>query len=454
MNVSLRRLVRMGGCVPLTLLCAWASCKVSDGELGRRRPFDGGGTGCELASPVVHVQGHPTCTGRLASSFLSNALCTCGNVQVPSLLVTRGFDSGQGPFQENKRDQGGASVGVNGSYLSSLAQGANIGGSFSMAAMNDLTVVGSLVVRGDLWAAGNVTVLGAIVVARNAWFGGSCGGVGGLTVAGALHHGGTISGVLALSSSDQPGAVVVPKPCPCEPGDLLDIGGIVEAARLDNDNASLGISPDQYASMTGSATWSLSCGRAYLSGIGGGGSLTVRVTGRSAIFVDGSIGAMGDLHFDVAPGAEIDVFVKGNVAALGRLVLANKDRPSAGRLWVGGSQPITLVGPWVGNLYAPHADVTAHVALDVWGSIFADNFSSDLSTTFVFDRSIIETGGTCEAPQPSDGECRTCGVCSGGSACVSGTCGPCLADTDCCGLSTCANGTCAPWLDVQSTRTP
>ena len=406
-------LLRTRGRPALAVLCALASCTVKDGELGRRRGFDGGSS-CGLASPLVHVQGQPTCTGRLAGSYLSNALCTCGNVQVAGSLATRGFDSRQGAFQPSKRDQGGASVGVNGSYISSLALGADIGGSFAIAGMEDLMVRGSLGVRGDLWAAGSVGVVGALLVARNAWFGGNVGVVGAFTVGGALHHGGTVMGVV-LPSSDQPGAVTVPKPCPCDDGDLLDVGAIVEAARVDNDNGNLGISSDQFASVTGSIEWPVPCGRAYLSGIGGAGSLVVHVTGMSAILVDGSIGKIGDLIFDVAPGAEIDVFVKGDVATLGRLAPPSSDRPSAGRFWVGGSQTITLAGPWAGNLYAPHANVSAVVAPVLGGSIFANAFSSDGSTTVVFDRAIADSGPTCDAPQPV-GECKACGVCSGGNA--------------------------------------
>jgi len=441
--------------VALILLCGSGACSVSDGQLGRIHSVVvvDGGAACGLVSPLVRVQGRPTCTGRLASSYLSNALCACGNVQLASSLLTRGFDSRHGPFTEDQPDQGGASVGVNGSYISYAA--ADIGGSFSIAGPEDVMFRGALGVRGDLWVAGNVVTIGTASVARNAWFGGNYVGLGVLTVAGALHHGGTVTAVtVPKPGSDFPGPVVVPKPCPCEPRDLLDVGAIVEAARLDNDNGTLGIAADKFASVTGTAEWTLPCGRAFLSGIGVIGSLTVHVTGMSAIFIDDSITVGGSLLFDVAPGAEIDVFVRRDVGALGRIALSSKDRPSAGRLWVGGSQPISLAGPWVGNLYAPHAMVAANVLLDVWGSIFANEYSGDFVTSVRFDRSIAFAGATCDAAQPAAGECNQCGVCSGGNACVSGACGACVADTDCCSLSICANGTCAPWLDLQSGQGP
>lgn len=431
-------------------LAATATCTGKDGELGRLG--DGGPdaspTGCGLISPVVQIRGRATCVGRLASAYLSNALCSCGNVQVGESLATRGFDSTQGPLGDNAPDEGGASVGVNATFIPGKVATA-IGGSFSVAGTTELTLTGRLAVRGDLWAAGNLLVLGPAAVARNASFAGNYMGLGPLTVKGSTRHAGSVTAVPFTTGSDQPGPVTIPSPCACGPGDLLDVAAIVDAGRLDNDNASLRIAPDAFETVIAVAALKLPCGRAYLSRIGGAGSMTVHVTGKSVLFIEESIDLKGALLFDVAPGAEVDVFVKGDVAIRGSLAVASKDRPAAGRLWVGGSQPITLLSPWVGNLYAPRARVASNVGLDVWGSIFAGEFSGDLLAGFTFDRSIAEAGGTCGAAEPPPAECRQCGVCSSGAACVSGVCGGCTADSDCCSLSVCANGRCAPFLDVQ-----
>jgi hypothetical protein len=251
--------------------------------------------------------------------------------------------------------------------------------------------------------------------------------------------------------SDQMGAVTVPKPCPCGADEVLDIGAIVDAGKLANDNEMLGLLPGQLASLAGtSPSVTLSCGRAYLTGIGGEGNVTFHVTGMSAVFIDGDLRLTGSLIFDIAPGAEVDVFVKGDVKVIGKLLLARKERPAAGRLWVGGSQPIgPLLSPWIGGLYAPHASVFAQVALEAWGSIFAADFASDAVATFVYDRSVTDAGATCEAPAPAPGVCRQCGTCAGGNACVAGMCTACRADADCCSLGICANGQCEPLLSPQ-----
>jgi hypothetical protein len=173
----------------------------------------------------------------------------------------------------------------------------------------------------------------------------------------------------------------------------------------------------------------------------------IHVSGLSALFVDGSIDLSGALAFDLAPGAEVDVFVKQNVYIRGIVSLAKQERPAAGRLWVAGSEPINLVGTWVGNLYAPHASVQATVGVVAWGSIVASEMVGGAFASFIYDRAVVDSGGNCDAPRPTKNLCTTCGSCSGGTACVAGACGPCRTDSDCCGLSVCANGKCAPLVE-------
>jgi hypothetical protein len=437
------------------------ACSMSDGVLGG---FWGDGTGgdasangsvdggptpaaCGLASPIVKVQSQATCAGRLAAMQFSNALCSCADVRLSDYLKTRGFDSSRGPYQEGQSDDGGAAVAVNGSY-SSLAGTTDVMGSFSIAGLAEMQYVGVLSVQGDFWAGGNISATGATTVSRDAWLAGNFVGLGPLTVNGNLHHAGSVIALPLTAGTNQRQTVAVPKACPCQPADLLDVGAVVDAAKLDNDNNSLGISSGAFASVSGSVQWTLPCGRAYLSQIAGLGSVEVHVTGMAAIFVDGSINLTGSLTFDLAPGAEIDVFVKQDLAVLGPLAVGSRDRPASGRLWVGGSQSINLFSPWIGNLYAPRAHVGAMVGLEVWGSIFAGDFSGGAYATFVFDRAVGAAGDRCAAPRPPAGSCTQCRGCWGGSACVSGTCGACRDDADCCSLSVCANGSCVPLMEL------
>jgi hypothetical protein len=438
----------------LCVFLTFAACSVSDGVLGsvsgHAGRIDGGiaTETCALTSPLVTIQGHDTCTGRLAASRFSNALCTCGDVHLGAALTTRGFDSSQGPYQTGQSDDSGAAVGVNGNYVFPVGD-TDIGGSFSVA-RGDLQFLGKVKSRGDFYSAGNVSVTGLTVVSRNAWFGGSFSGLGPLEVGGDLHHSDNVIALpVSVMGANLRQTVTVAQPCPCGESDLLDISALVDAAKLNNDNDTLGISRDALAAVAGDGQVTLSCGRAYLSQIAGMGNLVVYVTGMAALFIDGSIDLTGSLSFDVAPGAEIDVFVKQNLRVLGALSLASKDRPASGRIWVGGAQAISLAGPWVGNLYAPWAHVGTPVGLEVWGSIFAGDFAGGAYASFTFDRAILSAGASCKAPRPPAGVCTQCQWCSGGSACVSGSCGSCKSDSDCCSLSVCSNGACVPLVESQ-----
>lgn len=428
-----------------------AACTLEDGVLGGLNGTPAGGNGsattCELTSPAMSsvdatgTQAYPTCAGRIASTHFVSALCTCGDAQVGDLLVTGGFDSGLGSYQQGQTDDGGAAVGINGSY--SCVGSTDIGGSFTVAGANSVRFVGQLLVRGDLRAAGNVTAAGATTVSRDAWLGSSYLGLGPLSVAGALHHTGGVTALPLVAGTQSQEAVTTPLPCACESSELLDVTGLVERARADNDNARLSIDSAVLSAVSGPTEVTLPCGRIFLDQVGGTGDVAINVLGKLALFVGGSLELSGSLAVRLATGAEVDVFVVHDLAVTGNLTLSTVERPFAGRLYVGGSKDIELTPPWIGNLYAPHCRVGTSAALEAWGSIFCKDFGATSSARIIFDRAIVDASRTC-APQAQQGSCSRCGWCSGGTACVSGTCGPCRQDSDCCGQSVCSNGSCQP----------
>jgi hypothetical protein len=435
--------------VPYLCLLVLCGCHTSDGVLGRvsaGAAVDGGSGAGACVSPMLTLRGQSTCTSRLAANKLSNALCSCGDVQMAYDLTTHGFDSTLGPYQAGQPGDSGASVGINGRYIPSTGS-TNVGGSFSIAGAGELALTGLLAVRGDLYAASNISATGLVTVARNAWLGGSFSALGAFTVKGALHHAGNVSALPVLATTNTQQAVTVAKPCPCEASDLVDIVALVAGGKTSNDNDRLGISRDALASVAGSTQVSLSCGRFYLSQIAGIGSVVVQVNGLVALFVDGPVSLIGNLSFEIAPGAEVDVFVGQDFAVQGLVAVGSRERPAAGRLWVAGAQAITLASPWIGNLYAPRARVNATVGLEAWGSIFAGEFFGGLFASFVFDRSVMAAEANCTAPPPPAGVCNPCQWCAGEAACVAGKCGLCQKDSDCCSLSVCSNGSCVPWIE-------
>lgn len=396
-----------------------------------------------LSSPVVTLSKNQACVNALAASTFTNALCTCADLKLGDYLNTRGFDSNWGPYRPTAFDSGGAAVGVDGNYTG-RSTGIDIRGSFSVAGFGALQVAGDLQVLGDFYAAGSVSVSGSADVWRNAWLGTTFTGLGPFTVGGSLRHTGDVTAKPLTAASDTREVVSVAKPCACGLFDLVDVLSLVDAARTSNDNTRFAVDPKAFARLSGNNEWTIGCGQLYLSQIGGTGNLLVHVTGLAALFIDGSINLTGDLSFDVAPGAEIDVFVKGDLALQGTLALASKDRPAAGRIWVWGALPINLQSPWIGNLYAPRASVRVTGGIETWGSIFSFDLLGSSYASFVFDRAILKTTA-CIAPSPPPGSCTRCRWCNNGTACVNGTCGACQADSDCCGLAVCtSNGTCEP----------
>jgi hypothetical protein len=228
----------------------------------------------------------------------------------------------------------------------------------------------------------------------------------------------------------------------------LDVAGLVGHARTNNDNQRLSIDSNVLSNISSDLDVTLPCGRVFLEQVTGTGNVTLHVTGKLALFVGNSIGLVGALLFQLAPGAEVDVFVAKNVAVSEPLTLSTSDRPSAGRLYVGGSEEIVLSSPWIGNLYAPLSNVRSSASLEAWGSIFCKDFVTAGSVNVIFDRAIVNANQSCEISQYG-GTCSQCGWCSGGTACIAGTCGPCRQDGDCCGQAVCMGGSCGPLVILQ-----
>ncbi|MFZ5891388.1 MAG: DUF7305 domain-containing protein [Myxococcota bacterium] len=407
----------------------------------------GGGGFCAGTGPVVTIPGSngtttTTCTGSIAETKFLNALCTCNNATVAGYLKTRGFDSRRGP--SSSTNQGGGSVGINNNYAITTGY-TDIGGSLTIAGPNSVSFAGFLEVGGNFSTASEATVAGYTKIHRDARFGGPFTDLGPATILGDLY---TASSVIALPlqvGGKRVGqSVMVPKPCPCEPSDLLDVEALVRDARTHNDNASAGIDPKMFNLVVGNVHATLPCGRFYIERMSGIGNVIINVTGRVALFIDGPLDATGNIEFRLAPAGEIDIFVRDNLVLTGRAVFGNKDRPAATRIYVGGDGDVLLVGAggFVGNVYAPRSLVTAVGYAEVWGSVFARDFVSPGYANFVYDRAIQNAGDTCKEPPPPPGTCSQCGSCTGGLACVNGTCGQCSTDADCCSPLVCTDGKC------------
>ncbi len=423
--------------------------EVADTSTSSPPPADSGvATGCRLGPPRVGAvfengtRAYETCPAALAAATFLNALCTCHDVQATDYLQTSAFDSQAQSEGGAALDTGGAAVGVNGNYQQIPAR-TEIRGSLSIAGSAMVWVLGVLDISGDWRVAADVVGAGRLSVGRNAWLGGAFVGTS-LEVKGDLHHQGALPGlgVTAARSIQEP--VSVPAPCACAPENLLAINSMVDVAAAEIGRTAGTLDPDRLNSIARDEMVRLDCGRYYLTRVTGAGKVVLDIQGQVVVFVGESIDLQGDLEVRLAPGAEIDLFVRGDMHVSGQSKLGDRTRPAATRIYTGGSADIALGPDFVGNLYAPHARATTSNATTVWGSLFVSGFLGAGSTSFVYDTAtVLHVPATCNAPSEVSG-CLKCGWCQGGSACVDGVCAPCRTDDDCCSQFVCSEGTCMP----------
>ncbi|HXI59756.1 MAG TPA: hypothetical protein VNO55_27000, partial [Polyangia bacterium] len=145
---------------------------------------------------------------------------------------------------------------------------------------------------------------------------------------------------------------------------------------------------------------------------------------------------------DLAPGAELDLFVGGNLSLGGATAFGNRARAGNVRVYVGGSTVTLPGGKAVGaNIHAPGALVTLPAATDLTGSVYASHFSLGGAVTVHYDQAVLE-GAACPNTPVT---CQGCADCSGAApACRQGACTACQTDADCCPPFQCAAGRCRP----------
>ncbi len=379
----------MNRALPLAALATLGACVARDtvatAVSADREAF------CRGTGPPILLDG--TCTGALAAGVFSRAVCACGALSLGSDLQTDGFDSRAGPWVAGGS---GGDLGANGGL--DFAGTVDVGGSMTVAGAG-VQAGSSLRVHGDLEIAGG---LGR--PSTRASIGGSAriGGdidVSALDVAGTLtlpagadERGAITAGARSLA------AVAVPAPCRCGQGERVDVAAIVEEHRLSNHNAAIGLSSSALGDVHGDASLELPCGLFFLERIQvSGGTVALRATGRTVVFVAGGITIDGALTVQVDQGAELDLFVAGFLNLPASVSLGDPLRPRALRIWAGSGGAINLTGSALsGSLYAPGADLSANTALEVFGAVFVDHLANHAVTRVHYDRAIGSAGAACQ----------------------------------------------------------
>jgi hypothetical protein len=272
-----------------------------------------------------------------ACEVFENAVCVCDDLAQAGSLHVNG------------------SVGVDGDF--SAATSSRIDG--DVIAWKGLSMAGDLEIDGNLETAGSVSGAGTLTVGKDLVTQGNVSFAGHLDVRGQRVHGS-------------------PKnmPCDCNDTKLLDVAAAVTRASATATH------------IDASTLSSISEGRWYVKGdLTTAGLAHMVVDGHASLYVDGSIESAGERRIELRPGATLDLYIAGSLSHAGEIAFGDPDRPSAFRMFVGGTDDVLVAAGlqnYSGLIYAPHARVSFAGETNVRGAIFAKSISyaGDLHVDF------------------------------------------------------------------------
>jgi hypothetical protein len=383
---------------------------------------------------AIAIPGQADCTGDIGKKVFRFAMCSCGDDTAQNTVDTDSIDSTKGGAARE-----GGSIGVDGNYKTTAPT----------------TIKGALVVAGNLDTSNNHDVVQNLLCGGTAYVGSpatvdSDAYVGGvvsgspnyLTVAGKLYTpvAGNTYQVHAIG-----GVKIAPVsvPAPCECSTPVDVAAIVAAFKNQNDDDANGILPDALTHDPNVAKdITLPCGRYFLAGVYVDNPATIHLQGRTVLAIEGNLEMSGLLTIDMAPGAELDLFITGNVFLNSAATIGKTASPASTRIYIGGTS-VTMTGQLAlsANFYLPHADFAMTSDLELWGAVFAKSILTTGHIKVHYDEAILSIPG-CHRPETP---CTSCNDCVNPlPACgAKGKCGPCTSDTECCSPLVCdAAGTC------------
>jgi hypothetical protein len=333
------------------------------------------------------------CTGTVAVRTFTRALCTCEGYATSTALTTDSFDSAAGPYVP-----GGTSgdVGIDGELRTSAR--VDIGGGVAVSGAAGAVLLADLRVARDLAIAGALGTGVTVTAGGDARLAGSI-DLAALTVAGTL----TVAPGAGLAGAVTAGATVrapveVAAPCACGADDLVDIAAFVAGHAADNQDAAIGLAPDRLTDYRGPITLDLPCGIYYVGPVRGDGALTLRVTGRAALLVDGDLALAAPFTVELATDdAELDLMIAGILSSNQAIAIGRIDHPARVRVYVGGSGTIELSGDsqLAANLYAPRAAVALSGTATVHGSLFVRRLDQSGPVTIHYDIDVRRADVAC-----------------------------------------------------------
>ena len=406
------------GCVPATLAARLpaafmavlvaallASCTTSDtvATIGG----DGGagpGPACtgDALPALIDGAGNPVCAGERAAGVFRRALCACQEITINESLLADSFDSREGAYRPGGA---GGHVATNGKLESTGP--VEVTGDLTVTGDPGVRVRPTLTVTGDLRTPGILDgVTTAVTIGGSADVGGDV-TLAELAVTGTLRV--PAEATLAVSGTLTQGAlerapVDVAAPCPCDPADRLDVTGMVTAHAGANDNDAIGLDSAALSNFEVDTALALPCGRFFLDRVQSNqGNLTVTVTGHAALFIGEAITLGRSLTIDLAPGAELDLFIADHINVAGDLRIGAPAEPARTRVYVGGAGGINLSAARVlaANVYAPLIDMSFSAGAEIFGAAFVGRIVASGPMRIHHDSSVRGAASTCPAAPDS-----------------------------------------------------
>jgi len=356
---------------------------------------------CATDAPVILLGGPSragraraaVCTGSVAVRAFSHALCTCEGYAASTGLTTDSFDSTTGPYAP-----GGTTgdVAINGDLRSNALL--TVGGGLVVAAATGAALLADLHVAHDLAIAGPIGTGVTVTAGGNARIAGNI-DLAALSVAGTLTvpPGATLAGTVTAGAT-QRAAVSIAPPCACGDTDIVDVPGLVAAHAIDNQDAAIGLVPDRFTDYHGAAVLDLPCGIYYLGPVRGDGELTLRITGRVALLIDGDIALRTPLTITLdTDDAELDLIARGILSSDQAIVIGRADHPARTRIYLAGAGTTELSGnsQLAANLYAPNTAIALSATASIHGSLFVRRLDQSAPLAIHYDIDVRRADIAC-----------------------------------------------------------
>ena len=379
-----------------------------NGNCVPRVPTDSSGTSCVGGGPPLNItrpnnSDSDTCLGNLAEGLFTWGLCTCNDLVVQNNLDTDAWDSTVGPYVP-----GGVGGGIGSNQSVQLGALSNIQGPVWASGSAGLNADGDLNIRQVLRSGGDVQTDNTTTVQGNAYVNGDVTATGtanfekDLT----LPSGAVISGNVTTGNTVR-SPVNVKNACGgCAQNERIDVGAIVDAhSGSNNDNDAINLSSSVLSSPGGNRRLDLPCGKYFLDEIVSAKRVTIVAHGRTALFIDGDIDVDIQLHILPDPGAELDIFVAGNVELTNNIQIGSPAYPASTRMYVGGATGMNLMnqGTIGAYFYAVPGSIMTSNNFELFGGMVASNFQTGNNPEIHYDREVLDAGESCPPPEDPNG---------------------------------------------------